>query len=89
MCVNYARVRRTDIRLYAIDALTGAPMNATTLTALLWRIFADVQRQINAGTGGGLPLAGITQASTETTSRLSTSEIVLIAIAALVIIGGE
>jgi hypothetical protein len=65
-------------------------MNATILTALLSRIFADVQRQINAAAGGGLPLAGIAQASTETTvSGLSTSEIVLIAIAGLVIVGGK
>ena len=81
---------RTDIRLYALDPDTGRPMTSQKLTDELTRVFGDLQKHIGPN---GLPISGVaepvTQQQTAVTGQLTTSEVVLIAIAAVVIFGGE
>lgn len=76
---------RTDIRIYAMDPTTGEPMNGDKLANYVAQVFTDVQRELAA-----LQLLGVSQSPVvQATSRISTAEIILIAVAAVVIAAGK
>jgi hypothetical protein len=68
-----------------MDPTTGEPMTSEKLGNYIAQVFADVQRDLAA-----LQLLGVAQSPVvQTTTRISTAEIILIAVAAVIIAAGR